>query len=39
MDNNKLLKEQVNKMGAVKIKLLFIKQFVEERLKLKRFLI
>ena len=38
MDNNKLLKEQVNKMGAVKIKLLSIKQFAGERLKLKGFL-
>ena len=38
-DNNKLLKEKVNKMGAAKIKLLFIKRFVEKRLKLKGFLI
>ena len=37
-NNNKLLKEQVNKIGAVKIKLLSIKRFVEERLKLKGFL-
>ena len=37
-DNNKLLKDRVNKMGAVKIKLLSIKRFIEERLKLKGFL-
>ena len=39
MDNNRLLKEKVNKIGAVKIKLLSIKRFVGERLKLKGFLI
>ena len=39
INNNKLLKERVNKIGAAKIKLLFIKQFAGERLKLKRFLI
>ena len=38
IDNNKLLKERVNKMGVVKIKLLFIKRFVGKRLKLKGFL-
>ena len=38
-NNNRLLKERVNKMGAVKIKLLSIKRFAEERLKLKEFLI
>ena len=38
-DNNKLLKERVNKIGAVKIKLLSIKRFAEKRLKLKGFLI
>ena len=38
-NNNRLLKEKVNKMGAVKIKLLSIKWFVKERLKLKGFLI
>ena len=38
-DNNKLLKEKVNKMGAVKIKLPSIKRFAGERLKLKGFLI
>jgi len=38
-NNNRLLKERVNKMGVVKIKLLSIKRFVEERLKLKGFLI
>jgi len=39
MDNNRLLKERVNKMGAAKIKLLLIKRFIGERLKLKGFLI
>ena len=38
IDNNKLLKEKVNKMGLVQIKLLFIKRFAGERLKLKEFL-
>ena len=38
-NNNKLLKERINKMGAVKIKLLSIKRFIGERLKLKGFLI
>ena len=38
-DNNKLLKERVNKIGTAKIKLLSIKRFVGERLKLKGFLI
>ena len=37
-DNNKLLKERVNKMGAARIKLLSIKRFAGERLKLKGFL-
>ena len=37
--NNRLLKERVNKMGAVKIKLPSIKRFVGEKLKLKEFLI
>ena len=38
-DNNKLLKEKVNWMGVVKIKLLSIKRFIGKRLKLKGFLI
>ena len=38
-DNNKLLKERVNKIGVVKIKLLSIKRFAGKRLKLKGFLI
>ena len=38
-DNNKLLKKRVNKMGTAKIKLLSIKRFIGERLKLKEFLI
>ena len=36
--NNILLEEKVNKMGVAKIKLLSIKRFVGERLKLKGFL-
>ena len=39
IDNNKLLKERVNKIEAAKIKLLSIKRFVGKRLKLKGFLI
>ena len=39
INNNRLLKERVNKIGVVKIKLLSIKRFIEERLKLKGFLI
>ena len=38
-DNNKLFKEKVNRMGMTEIKLPSIKQFAEERLKLKEFLI
>ena len=38
MDNNRLLEERVNKMELVRIKLLSIKQFIGERLKLKSFL-
>ena len=37
-DNNKLLKERVNKIGAAKVKLPSIKQFTKEKLKLKEFL-
>jgi len=39
LDNNRILKERINGIGAVKVKLLLIKQFLEERLKLKGFLI
>ena len=39
IDNNKLLKERVNKIGVAKIKLPSIKRFAGERLKLKGFLI
>ena len=38
IDNNKALKERVNRIGAAKIKLLSIKRFAEGRLKLKGFL-
>ena len=39
LDNNRILKERINGISAVKVKLLLIKQFLEERLKLKGFLI
>ena len=39
MDNNRILKERINRIGVVKFKLLSIKQFLEEKLKLKGFLI
>ena len=39
IDNNKLLKKRVNKMGAAKIKLPFIERFARKKLKLKGFLI
>jgi len=37
-DNNRILKEHINGIRAVKIKLPLIKRFVGERLKLKGFL-
>ena len=39
LNNNRILKERINGIGAVKVKLLLIKQFLGERLKLKEFLI
>jgi len=39
IDNNRILKERINRIGAAKVKLPLIKQFLGERLKLKRFLI
>jgi len=39
LDNNRILKERINGIRAVKVKLLLIKQFLGERLKLKGFLI
>ena len=38
MNNNRILKEKLNSIRAAKIKLLFIKQFLGEKLKLKGFL-
>jgi len=38
LDNNRILKERINGIGAGKVKLLLIKWFLEERLKLKGFL-
>jgi len=38
LNNNRILKERINRIGAVKVKLLLIKQFLGERLKLKEFL-
>ena len=37
-DNNRILKERINEIRAAKIKLPLIKQFLEEKLKLKEFL-
>ena len=39
MDNNRLLKENTNRIGVVKVKLLLIKRFLGEKSKLKGFLI
>ena len=38
-DNNRILEERINSIGAAKIKLLSIKRFLGEKLKLKGFLI
>jgi len=38
LDNNRILKERINGIRVVKVKLLLIKQFLGERLKLKGFL-
>jgi len=38
LDNNRILKKRINGIGAVKVKLPLIKQFLGERLKLKGFL-
>jgi len=38
LDNNRILKECINGIGVVKVKLLLIKRFLGERLKLKGFL-
>ena len=38
IDNNRILNKKLNSIRAVKVKLLLIKQFLEERLKLKGFL-
>jgi len=38
-DNNRILKERINGIGAVKVKLLLIKWFLGEKSKLKGFLI
>jgi len=39
MTNNTALEERVNRIGAVKIKLLLIKRFLGEKAKLKGFFI
>ena len=39
LDNNQILKEKINGIGMAKIKLLLIKRFVGERVKLRGFLI
>jgi len=38
MDNNIILKERLNSISIVKVKLPLIKRFIGERLKLKGFL-
>ena len=38
LDNNRILKERINRIGVVKVKLPLIKRFLGERLKLKGFL-
>ena len=38
-DNNQILKDQINRIGAAKVKLLSTGQFLGEKLKLKGFLI
>jgi len=38
LDNNRILKERINGIGVVKVKLPLIEQFLGERLKLKGFL-
>ena len=37
-DNNRILKERINRIGVVKVKLPLIKWFIGEKLKLKGFL-
>ena len=39
IDNNQILKEQINRVDIAKIKLLSIKRFLGKKLKLKEFLI
>ena len=39
IDNNQILKERINRVSIAKVKLLSIKQFLGEKLKLKGFLI
>ena len=39
IDNNQLFKERVNNIGVVKVKLLLVKRFLREKLRLKGFLI
>jgi len=38
LDNNRILKERINGIGVVKVKLPLIKRFLGERLKFKGFL-
>ena len=38
LDNNRILKKSINGISVVKVKLLLIKRFLGERLKLKGFL-
>jgi len=38
IDNNIILKKRINRLGAAKVKLLLVEQFLGEKLKLKGFL-
>ena len=38
LDNNRILKEKINGIGVIRVKLLLIKQFLGEKSKLKGFL-
>ena len=38
LDNSRILKKHINRISAAKVKLLLIKRFLGERLKLKEFL-
>ena len=39
MGNRQALKNKINKIGILKVKILLVKKFIGEKVKLKRFLI